>query len=95
MILASHLFLTNLNLSYPESFISVLTKIKQRGIIRRTDHTSVSVKRCFLLSFFVSIKQIAAVDFLSFLRGAKKIFLKKIFKFLTILDSFTVSCFPI
>ena len=95
MILASHLFLTNLNLSYPESFISVLTKIKQRGIIRRTDHTSVSVKRCFLLSFFVSIKQIAAVDFLSFLRGAKKIFLKKISKFLMILDSFTVSCFPI
>lgn len=97
MILASHLFLTNLN-----SLLSGIIyqrfdqcKIKQRGIIRRTDHTSVSVKRCFLLSFFVSIKQIAAVDFLSFLRGAKKIFLKKISKFLMILDSFSVSCFPI
>lgn len=91
MILASHLFLTNLN--SPLSGIVYqrfdLDKAEGNYPTNLIDHISVSVKRCFFLSFFVSIKQIAVFDFLSFFKVCQKLFLKKIFKFLKILDSFT------
>ena len=96
MILASHLFLTNLNSLLSGIIYQRFDQDKAEGNYpTNRPHICFSQEMFPLVFFCINKADIAAVDFLSFLRGAKKIFLKKISKFLMILDSFSVSCFPI